>query len=875
MSILTTVFGDASQRRVKKFQDRVSDVNSWFEKFEPLSDEQIRAKTEEFKKRIASGETLDDILPEAFAVVKQACKRLLGRTWLVRDQEVTWDLVPYDEQLIGGMVLHSGNIAEMKTGEGKTLVATMPMYLNALEGKGAHLVTVNEYLAVRDAEWMGEVYKFLGLTVGVNLREQTVEEKRAAYSCDITYGTNNEFGFDYLRDNMVTEISKMVQRPLHYAIVDEVDSILIDEARTPLIISAPDTESTDKYHQFSQIVLQLTENEDYNIDEKLKASTLTEAGIAKLEKILNVKNIYEERGIETVHHIEQALRAKTLFHRDRDYVVKDNEIIIVDQFTGRLMPGRRFSEGLHQALEAKEGVEVQRESKTLATITFQNYFRLYTKLSGMTGTAKTEEEEFQKIYGLDVMMVPTHREVIREDEGDLIYKTEKAKFEAVAKKVEELHAKGQPVLVGTISVEKSEALSELLQKMKVPHEVLNAKYHEREAKIVSGAGRKGAVTIATNMAGRGTDIKLGEGVAALGGLYVIGTERHESRRIDNQLRGRSGRQGDPGRSQFYVSLDDDLLRIFGSDRMRSMMDRLGLPDDQAIENGFITKSLEGAQKKVEGNNFDIRKHVVEYDDVMNKHRETIYRKRRNILEMWEVDVASLKKVSEGIDPTTLEWKLRAHVLQMVDAEIEQYVSAHTMGEKESAWDFEEIAEVTKSLFAVPRDLHVVLTQLRKQSRGDAEARTKIIEYIFGLAKSAYEAKEKEVGVGPMREIERAVLLRTIDTLWIDHLYDMEHLREGVRLQGYGQRDPLVEYKREGYRLFQQLLAEIQKGVVTTVFKVQIVRQETASPMENKRLTTNTSEDAAQSKPEAKKETLGRNDLCWCGSGKKYKKCHGK
>lgn len=871
-SVLTKVFGDPAEKKVKKAAQLVTSINSHCDSFDSLSDDELRAKTEEFKKRFADGETLDDILPEAFACVKQACKRLKGKSWEVRGEEVTWNMIPYDEQIIGGIVLHQSNIAEMKTGEGKTLVATMPLYLNALSGKGAHLVTVNEYLAFRDAEWMGEIYKFLGLTVGSIHRDQPNDEKQEAYRADITYGTNNEFGFDYLRDNMATDLDRRVQREHSFAIVDEVDSILIDEARTPLIISAPADESTEQYYQFSQIVTKLTENEDYNIDEKLRATTLTEDGITKLEKILGIENIYEDKGIETVHHIEQALRARTLFHRDKDYVVKDDQIIIVDSFTGRLMPGRRFSEGLHQALEAKEGVEVQRESKTLATITFQNYFRLYKKLSGMTGTAKTEEEEFQKIYNLDVLIVPTHRPIAREDLNDLIYKNESAKFSAVGKKIQELHDKGQPVLVGTVSVEKSEKLSKILGDMKIPHEVLNAKQHEKEAKIVAHAGEKGAVTIATNMAGRGTDIKLGEGIGDLGGLYVIGTERHESRRIDNQLRGRSGRQGDPGASQFYVSMEDDLLRIFGNERMSAVMERLGLPDDQAIENRFITRSLEGAQKKVEGNNFDIRKHVVEYDDVMNKHRETIYRKREEILKLWEEDKKELEN-SQGKDKKQADWKLRSKVIEMIEAEIEEYVSLHSMGEKENNWDLEEIAEVTGAIFPIPRTLHEDLIEIKKKSDHDAQARSGIIEHIAKLAHEAYDAKENQIGSDQMRSIERAVLLRTIDNLWIDHLYSMERLRESVRLSGYGQRDPLVEYKREGYTLFQKLLGNIQKDVVSTVFKVQMMQRQ-ESPMENAKAQAANQDEKAQAPKQDKKKTPGRNDPCYCGSGKKFKKCHG-
>ncbi|MFC1640994.1 preprotein translocase subunit SecA [Patescibacteria group bacterium] len=875
MAFLSKIFRDPGDKKLSKYKQLVSGVNSRFEEYEKISDDELRGKTEEFKKRLKNGETTDDIMDEAFATVKQACKRLVGTSWEVREEDTEWFMVPFDEQIIGGITLHKGDISEMKTGEGKTLVATMPLYLNALEGKGAHLITVNEYLARRDAEWMGQVYRYLGLSVGVIERDQNREEKQEAYGCDITYGTNNEFGFDYLRDNMAVDAKHRVQRPLHYAIVDEVDSILVDEARTPLIISAPGEESTNQYFQFSEIVTKLTENEDYNIDEKIRATALTEAGITKLEKILGVDNIYEEKGIETVHHIEQALRAKSLFHRDKDYVIKDDQVIIVDQFTGRLMPGRRFSEGLHQALEAKEGLEVQQESKTMATITFQNYFRIYKKLSGMTGTAKTEEEEFQKIYNLDVALIPTHKDVVRDDKSDVIYKTEKAKFQAVANKIKELYEKGQPVLVGTVSVEKSESLSAVLKSMAVPHEVLNAKNHEREAKIISSAGERQAVTIATNMAGRGTDIKLGEGVVDVGGLYVIGTERHESRRIDNQLRGRSGRQGDPGTSQFYVSLDDDIMRIFGSDRIGSVMERLGLPDDQPIENKFITRSLESAQKKVEGNNFDVRKHVVEYDDVMNKHRETIYRKRSEVLDLWSNDTKYLHGGEDESKRDGYEWKLRKRVLETIEEEVEEYVSVHTMGDKEDKWDLEEISEVTNSVFPIPRTLHEDLLKIKAEKKGDVEGRTSIIKHIMKLAKTAYEKREEQLGDDNMRQIERAVTLRTIDTLWIDHLVAMERLREGVRLSGYGQRDPLVEYKREGYRLFQKLLSEIQKNITTTIYKVQIMKQEKTSPMEDERVSTNTSDDASSSKPKKSKETVGRNDPCHCGSGKKYKKCHGK
>ncbi|KKR24823.1 MAG: protein translocase subunit preprotein translocase subunit SecA [Candidatus Peregrinibacteria bacterium GW2011_GWE2_39_6] len=668
--LLNKIIGDPNEKELHKLQPLVEEVNQIEKDYQtslPPSD--IPQKTAEFKQRFKDGQSLDDLLPEAFALAKYACRVLIGEKWLVRGKEITWEMIPYDVQLIGGMVLHQGKIAEMKTGEGKTLVCTLPIYLNSLTGKGVHLVTVNEYLAHRDAEWMSGLFNKLGLSIGVIAYGQSPAEKKAAYDADVTYGTNNEFGFDYLRDNMARQAQHRVQRKLNYAIVDEVDSILIDEARTPLIISAPAEESTSKYQKYAQLVGQLQENTHYNIDEKAKTAVLSEEGIAKMEQLLGVENIYTEAGFEEVHHIEQALKALTVYKLDVDYMVKDGEVIIVDEFTGRLMEGRRYSQGLHQAIEAKEGVEIKRESKTLATITFQNYFRLFEKLAGMTGTAITEAEEFASIYGLETLIIPTHKSVVRQDLADGIYKNTKGKIMSIVTKVKELHEKGQPVLIGTISVEKSELLSKLLSVQGIKHNVLNAKYHEREAEIIAQAGQKGAVTIATNMAGRGTDIKLGEGVVEVGGLYVIGTERHESRRIDNQLRGRSGRQGDPGASQFYVSMEDDLMRLFGSDRVRGVMERLGVPEDTPIESKFISRSIESAQKRVEGHHFDIRKHLVEYDNVMNRHREIMYRKRTDILE---------KEV------------ITEHILEMLNDEANSIVMSHASLEDKDKWNYKDI-----------------------------------------------------------------------------------------------------------------------------------------------------------------------------------------
>ncbi|MFC1651651.1 preprotein translocase subunit SecA [Patescibacteria group bacterium] len=869
MSILTKIFGDPNEKELKKLWPIVEEVNKFEKTYQKLSNQQLRAKTEEFKKRLKKGEKLDDLMPEAFAVVKSACKRLKGKTWEAGGTETTWNMVPFDVQILGAIILHQGKISEMKTGEGKTLVATMPLYLNALEGKGAHLITVNDYLARRDSEWMGEVYKFLGLTVGVIVHDLKPEDRKKAYNADITYGTNNEFGFDYLRDNMVQNPDQKAQRDLHYVIVDEVDSILIDEARTPLIISAPDEESTTKYSELARLILNLKENEDYNIDHKMKVATLTEKGIAKMEKLLNVDNIYAEGGIETVHHVEQALKAHALFQRDKDYVVKDGEIIIVDEFTGRLMPGRRFSQGIHQAIEAKEDVEVQQESKTLATITFQNYFRMYDKLAGMTGTAVTEAGEFAEIYKLDVIVAPTHKPMVREDLNDQIYKNEIGKFKAVTREIKKRNQFGQPVLVGTISIEKSEILSDLLKREGIKHEVLNAKHHEKEAHIIAKAGELSAVTIATNMAGRGTDIKLAKGVTEKGGLHILGTERHESRRIDNQLRGRSGRQGDPGSSQFYVSMGDDLMKRFGSEKVQGIMNALGVEDDQPIEHKMISRSIENAQKKVETYNFDIRKHLVEYDDVMNKQREIIYKLREEILT----------------DSKNNPEKLHTRILNLIKDYIKNLVNAYTQEE----WNRKEIKESMNAVFPLDDEI--------KKFIDEVKIKKELEEKLIKIAETLYQAKSNNLGKEAMQELEKLVYLRTIDTLWIENLSAMEMLRAGIGLRGYGQRDPLVEYKREGFDMFQRLLKAVENNLVTTIYKVQILKQ--PSPMEDQQEARGSmpaspadgpasqkglggsgespTEKAAEeyTQKTKKKQKVGRNDPCPCGSGKKYKKCCGK
>ncbi len=904
MSFLDKLFGDANAKYLKTLQPLVDKINTLETDIEKLSDVALQAKTEEFRNRLDSGETLDDILPEAFAVVREASRRVTG-------------MRHYDVQLIGGIVLHKGQIAEMRTGEGKTLVATLPVYLNALAGKGVHVVTVNDYLARRDAVWMGRVYNFLGLSIGCIQHDQaflydadyippkpeqsdsvdvvspvvTVDmenlrpvARQQAYGADITYGTNNEFGFDYLRDNMVAELSQKVQRGLHYAIVDEVDSILIDEARTPLIISAPAEESAQMYYQFARLVKTLKENEDYNIDEKLRAATLTDKGIDVIEKALKVDNLYTEGGVKLVHHLEQALKAEVIFKKDKDYVVKDGEIIIVDEFTGRLMQGRRYSEGLHQAIEAKENVEIQRESQTLATITFQNYFRMYEKLSGMTGTAETEAEEFSKIYNLEVTVIPTNKPIKRIDHQDSVYKVESGKFQAMIENIKEISKTGQPILIGTASIEKNELVSALLTKAGIKHEILNAKNHAREAEILAQAGQLGAITVATNMAGRGVDIILGgtpfdqkkhNEVIAVGGLHVIGTERHESRRIDNQLRGRAGRQGDPGSTQFFLSMEDDMMRIFGSERMKSMLSRLGVPDNMPIENSMITRSIEQAQKKIEGNNFDTRKHLVEYDDVINKHREVVYKRRNEILYAYNSE-----------KPTDL----RDMIFELISQEIEQVVSFHTSakGLEGGDWDIKEIYETMQTIFPLAENEKKSIESF-EQEHGrltDVEIRTRLIDYLVDLAKKKYDEMEKNLientGNGDpmtMRKLEKAVYLRSIDTLWIEHLDGMQRLRTGIGLRGYGQRDPLVEYKKESYQMFNTLMASIQNQVVYGIYKlVQAQALAVKSPLERKGVTmsgaakTMGNSNSTVSQSQVKSDKIGRNDPCPCGSGLKYKKC---
>ena len=897
MSFFTTIFGDPNKKIIDKLQAKVSRINELESTFESFSFEELKGMTKKFQERLEKEETLDDILSEAFAVVRETAKRVLGQRH-------------FNVQLLGGMILHNGQIAEMKTGEGKTLTSTLPIYLNALTKKGVHVVTVNDYLAKRDAVWMGQIYYALGLSVGCIQHEaaflydqeykSTAENKensevgsfkvaneflrpvahQEAYTADILYGTNNEFGFDYLRDNMVPELEQMVGRDLNFAIIDEVDSILIDEARTPLIISAPAEESADLYAKFAELVRRLKENEDYNIDEKMRAATLTEAGISKMEKFLGVENIYTSGGITMVHHIEQALRAETLFRRDKDYVVREGEVIIVDEFTGRLMAGRRYSEGLHQAIEAKEGVNVRQESRTMATITFQNLFRLYKKLAGMTGTALTESEEFSKIYNLEVVPVPTNKEMAREDMRDKIFRTELGKFKAVVSEIKKRHENGQPVLVGTISIEKNELLGELLEREGIPHQILNAKHHEKEAEIIAQAGRLGAVTVATNMAGRGVDIILGgnpkneedaEKVRVAGGLHIIGTERHDSRRIDNQLRGRAGRQGDPGSSQFYLSAEDDLMRIFGGERLKNIMTSFNFSEDVSIENRVVSKTIESAQRRVEGHNFDIRKHLLEYDDVLNKHRDVVYKKRKEILR------------AEN---------LKNKVLEIVEGEIEQVVLFHTTSEEEGDWNIEEIYEVVGTIFSILPEARVHLDGIKRWAGDrahDAAVRTRIIEYLMELARVAYDELEKKIdeqaGEGMMRKIERGMMLRAIDTLWVEHLSAIDYLRTGIGLRGYGQHDPLVEYKKESYRMFQEFLHLIDRQVVYSIYKVGLATDIAPSLMKQRGLKLSAPAKSASDGGEnpnlqltprtAEGDKVGRNDPCPCGSGKKYKKCCGK
>ncbi|MDO4935893.1 MAG: preprotein translocase subunit SecA [Phascolarctobacterium sp.] len=781
-SLIKTIFGDDNAKQLKEIQGIVEKINALEPAMQNLSGANLANKTAEFHLRLQKGETLDDILPEAFAVVREASKRVTG-------------LRHFDVQMIGGIALHRGKIAEMKTGEGKTLVATLPVYLNALEGKGVHVVTVNDYLARRDANDMGRIYKFLGLTVGLVTHEMNYAERRAAYRSDVTYGTNSEFGFDYLRDNMVTNEAEMVQRDLHYCIVDEVDSILIDEARTPLIISGPGEHSTELYSRLAQIAESMEEGVDYTVDEKTKQVGPTEAGITKAEQSLGITNMYDpQNGVDYSHHLMAALKAKAVMHRDRDYVVKDGQIVLVDDFTGRLMFGRRFGEGLHQAIEAKEGVKVQRESQTVASITYQNYFRMYKKLAGMTGTAKTEEDEFVKIYNLSVLVIPTNKPMIRIDYPDVVYKTRLAKYRAVIREIEELHAGGRPVLVGTTSIAQSEELSAMLKRKNIKHNVLNAKYHEQEAEIISHAGEYGAVTIATNMAGRGTDIMLGEGVPELGGLHIIGTERHESRRIDNQLRGRCARQGDPGSSRFYLSLEDDLMRIFGSESIAAIMDKLGLEEDDPIEHSLVTKSIENAQKKVEARNFSIRKYVLEYDNVMNQQREVIYAERKKIMQK-----ASLKE------------RIMEMVEKVVDRTLDMYAPPEVYSED---WDLVAMIRYAEEFYAPPGEL--------TEEKLSNFSREELDEYLHKLAVDVYEAREKQVGSNVMRELENLVMLKVVDMHWMEHLDAMDMLREGVGLRAYGQKDPLVEYKFEAYDMFEAMIEAIQDDVVRYMYRVNVV-----------------------------------------------------
>ena len=840
--ILKRFLGDNNDKEVKRLRAKVDEINGFEEGLKNLSDSSLARCTDKFRDRLAEGETLDDILPEAFAVVREASRRILG-------------MRHFDVQMMGGICLHEGKIAEMRTGEGKTLVATLPTYLNALTGKGVHIVTVNDYLAKRDSIEMGRLYNFLGLSVGLVRHDMDFPERKYAYSCDITFGTNNEFGFDYLRDNMVVDMKQMVQRELNYAIVDEVDSILVDEARTPLIISGPGTKPTETYVRMAKAVNVLQEGVDYTVDEKAKTVAPADTAIPKIEKTLGIKNMYDPENMEMSHCFMAALRAKALMKRDRDYVVKDGEIIIVDEFTGRLMQGRRYSDGLHQAIEAKEGLEVQRESQTLASITFQNYFRMYNKLSGMTGTAKTEEDEFLKIYKLPVIVIPTNRPIARIDHPDVIYKTKRAKYKAVANDVEAIHKKGQPVLIGTTSITQSEELSRILSQRNIPHNVLNAKFHEQEAEIIADAGQKSAVTIATNMAGRGTDIKLGEGVPELGGLFIVGTERHESRRIDNQLRGRAGRQGDPGESRFYLSLEDDLLRLFGSDNIAHIMDRLGMGEDDPIEHKLITRSIENAQKKVEGRNFDMRKHVLEYDDVMNQQREVIYGERRKVL---------------------LGDNLREHILGMlggiIEAQMNQYANEKLYPEE---WSLENLITDAEGIYA-PKG-RMKLEELEDMSRDELQ------DFLNQVAEESYTQREQLFGEDNMRELEKIIMLRVVDNRWMEHLDRMDMLREGIGLLAYGQRQPLVEYKIRGHEMFNQMIASIQNDIASLIFRVNIITREQQEAMERENqqrmaaAKANHGDDFQENvkQPVKNGEKIGRNDPCPCGSGKKYKNCCGK
>ncbi|TSA00392.1 MAG: preprotein translocase subunit SecA [Deltaproteobacteria bacterium] len=842
-NFLKKMFGTQNERILDRTRPTVDRVNALEPSIRPLSDDRLAAKIAEFRQRVENGEPLDDLLPETFAVVREAGKRVL-------------EMRHFDVQLMGGVILHEGRIAEMRTGEGKTLAATLPIVLNALTGRGVHLVTVNDYLARRDADWMGRLYRALGMSVGVIVHGMDDAERHAAYRCDITYGTNNEFGFDYLRDNMKFQVEDMVQRDLHYAIVDEVDSILIDEARTPLIISGPAEESTSFYARVNSVIPFLKKDADYTVDEKARQVLLTEdAGIPKLERLLSVDNLYDPGNIEVLHHVNQALKAHILFHRDVDYMVKDGEVVIVDEFTGRLMPGRRWSDGLHQAVEAKEGVKIENENQTLATITFQNYFRMFDKLAGMTGTADTEAAEFQQIYNLAVTIMPTNQPMVRKDLSDQIYRTEKEKFQAVLEEVKELHKQGRPVLVGTVSIEKSERLSGLLTRNGVPHNVLNAKHHEQEAQIIAEAGQSGKVTIATNMAGRGVDIKLGEGVVGKGGLHIIGTERHESRRVDNQLRGRAGRQGDPGSSRFYLSLEDDLLRIFGSDRISPIMEKLGMEEGEPIEHPMINRAVENAQKKVEGHNFDIRKHLLEYDDVMNRQRTVIYDMRREILGSEDLRVMVLDFAGEVAEDLA-----------------GRFSDEKTVPEE---WDFGALSTAVYAQFGfrleIPEGERAKVTPsgLADRVRDGAEA--------------FYAKKEGDYGVDAIRYLERMFLLSTVDALWKDHLLSMDHLKEGIGLRGYAQKDPLKEYQREGFDLFSDLISRIKEESLKRLFHVKVQREEAGADLRERpvaarpaRVTLSRGDIKSAGKTTQKREgaKIGRNDPCPCGSGKKYKKCCG-
>jgi preprotein translocase subunit SecA len=868
MAIFSKIFSGANDREIKKLQPIAEEINALEPEIQALSDDALRAKTIEFRERLQQDETLDDLLPEAFAVAREAINRRLGQR-------------AFDVQLIGAIVLHQGKIAELKTGEGKTLVASLALYLNALDGKGAHLITVNDYLSKRDAQWYGRVLVWLGLSVGVLQHDAThlvTEEpcsdeqgmewmqpcsRREAYGADVTYGTNHEFGFDYLRDNMANSAANQVQRGQYFAIVDEVDNILIDEARTPLIISGPAAQDVSIYPRFAALVPRLEREVDFTVDEKLKAISLTENGVEKIEKALGIDNIYSPENFRLTRYMEAALKAQIIFQRDRDYVVKDGEIVIVDDFTGRLMTGRRWSDGLHQAVEAKEGVKIQQESITYATITLQNYFRMYDKLAGMTGTAVTEAEEFDKIYKLDVVVMPTNRTMIREDGDDVVYRTLEGKFRAVADEVEEAHETGQPVLVGTVSIENSEYISDLLKRRGIPHQVLNAKFHEKEAAIVAQAGRLGTVTIATNMAGRGTDIVLGgtpEGrdandwqeehdkVLEAGGLLILGTERHESRRIDNQLRGRAGRQGDPGGSRFYVSFEDDLMRRFAPDWLPGMLSKLGMEENVPIESGMVSKALESAQTKVEGHNFDIRKHVVEYDDVMNVHRDVIYTERTKVLE--------------GAD-------LRADVFGMVEEEIKDLIATHLPHRQEIAWDRELLIEELQTIMPLSEEATAEI--MASGSEAEIEA------LVLDEAEAAYDAREEAIGSDNMRLLERLLLLQTIDRLWVEHLTAMDEMRQGIGLQAYGQQDPLVAYKREARDMWDQLLANIRQTISHAIFHVNLStnpQPQPATTAAGNQVRENRSDEAAVPAQKVNGKKLGRNDPCFCGSGKKYKRCHG-